>query len=159
MSRSHWRLDPEVCYCRGNIISHMLLFRLMVLLFSRGNCETASNVHTQACTLLAYLNCKKLIGWLSGGASIHQCHMGTPPPSSVCSCGLMLWSIARGMGVTEVAKPASESLPFSAPLCVWGIYTNHRHKALIYLGYGALLAPASFYLSPLDETAQSRFSL
>lgn len=53
MSRSHWRLDPGVCFCRWNIISHMLLFRLTPLLFSRGDC-----VHIYGCTLHAYLNPK-----------------------------------------------------------------------------------------------------
>lgn len=52
MSRSHWRLDPEVGFCRRNIISHMLLIRLTVLLFSGGD------VCISVCTLHAYLNPK-----------------------------------------------------------------------------------------------------
>lgn len=55
----------------------------------------------------------------------------------------------------EVAKAVSESLSHPTMLCVREIYANLPHMALIYLGYGSLLAPASFYLSLLDEIAQS----
>lgn len=150
MSRLHWRLDPEVCFCRGNIISHMLLFRLMVLLFSRGNCKTASNVHTKVCTLLRKAH------WMTVGWGIHLS----------ASCELLcvqLWFDAlidcQGNGYDGRSQACIWNLSLSTLLCLWGIYTNHHHKALIYLGYGSLLAPASFYLSPLDERAQSRSSL
>lgn len=135
MSRSHQRLDPEVCFSRQNIISHTLLFRMMVLLFSRGNREHIVRPIT------CILNPK---------SSLNDCQMRHPfimschLTSSVCSCGLRLWLIARGMGVMEVAKPVSEILFHSALHCVcegFTLITLIRHSFTWDMGRSWLQHP------------------
>lgn len=93
-------------------------------------------------------------------ASNLGCHTVAPPtPSSLCvqlwfgaliDCRGNVWD--RGSQACIWKPPLTPHAPM---LCVWRICTNLPHKAFIYLGYGSLLALPSFYLSLLDETAQS----
>lgn len=102
--------------------------------------------------------CWMRMPFFSAIATNSGCHTVSPTPSSLC---VQLWFGAlincRGNVWDEgsqacIRKPPS---PHVWRCSVWGIFTNLPHKALIYLGYGSLLASPSFYLSVCDETAQS----
>lgn len=107
--------------------------------------------------------CRTGLTFINGKASNSHCHAVSPTFSSVCRCDLGLWSIARGMlwdGGSQACIRKHPSHVLERCVCLWGICTNLPHKALIYLGYGSLLAPLSVYFSVRDETThRPSFSL
>lgn len=130
-----------------------------------------NHMFINACTLCEYLYPESTNDSLCQVRSpMHQCnkkknsgrHSVSPTPSSVRVCVCMqLWfgALIDCLGnLWDGGSQACIRKPLSPHMClctVWGICTNLPHKALIYLGYGSLLAPPSFYLSLCDETGRA----